>query len=120
MKVTIELDELAGLHATAKLSEYRQAELERVEKENANLEIECERQTKEINNLRYGLSTRPTTREFPPLLLQRIENAKDVLSHITPVPADSSGSFGEVEGDRFNAVYKTLQELYDVTRAEVL
>lgn len=40
MKVTVELDELAELHATAKLSEYRQAELERVKKENADLQAE--------------------------------------------------------------------------------
>ena len=59
-------------------------------------------------------------REVSPLLRQRIENAKDVLRQIVPVVADCDGSFGEVEGDRFNAVYKTLQELYDVTRAEVL
>lgn len=58
-------------------------------------------------------------REVSPLLRQRIENAKDVLRQITPVVADCDGSFGEVAGDRFNTVYKTLQELYDVTRAEV-
>ena len=120
MKVTVKLDELAELHSTAKLSEYRQAELERVKNENAALQIECERQAKEINGLRCELSTRPTTREVSPLLRQRIENAKDVLDHIVPVVADCDGSFGEVAGDRFNAVYKTLQELYDVTRAEVL
>lgn len=58
-------------------------------------------------------------REVSPLLRQRIENAKDVLRQITPVVADCDGSFGEVEGDRFNAVYNTLRELYDVTSAEV-
>lgn len=40
MKVTIELDELAELHTTAKLSEYRGAELERVKKENEGLRAE--------------------------------------------------------------------------------
>lgn len=59
-------------------------------------------------------------REVSPLLRQRIENAKDVLRFHTPVVANSDGSFDEVAGDRFNAVYKTLQELYDVTREEVL
>lgn len=59
-------------------------------------------------------------REVSPLLRQRIENAKDVLRQIVPVVADCKGSFGEVAGDCFNAVYKTLQELYDVIRAEVL
>lgn len=58
-------------------------------------------------------------REVSPLLRQRIENAKDVLRQITPVVADCDGSFGEVEGDRFNSVYNTLQELYDVLRVEV-
>ena len=58
-------------------------------------------------------------REVSPLLRQRIENAKDVLRQITPVMADTDGNYCEVAGDRFNAVYKTLQELYDVTRAEV-
>lgn len=37
MKVTVELDELAKLHTTAKLSEYRQEELQRVKKENEDL-----------------------------------------------------------------------------------
>ena len=58
-------------------------------------------------------------REVSPLLRQRIENAKDVLRQITPVIADCDGSFGEVAGDRFNSVYNTLQELYDVLRVEV-
>ena len=40
MMVTVELDELAELHTTAKLSEYRQAELERVKKENEDLRAE--------------------------------------------------------------------------------
>jgi len=58
-------------------------------------------------------------REVSPLLRQRIENAKDVLRQITPVIADTDGNYCEVAGDRFNTVYNTLQELYDVTRAEV-
>jgi hypothetical protein len=40
MKVTVKLDELAELYTTAKLSEYRQAELERVKKENEDLRAE--------------------------------------------------------------------------------
>jgi exonuclease V gamma subunit len=58
-------------------------------------------------------------REVSPLLRQRIENAKDVLRQITPVMADTDGNYCEVAGDRFNSVYKTLQELYDVLRVEV-
>lgn len=120
MKVTVELDELTELHSTAKLSEYRQVEMDLMKKENADLAVENERLAKENNNLRCELSTRPQQpREVSPLLRQRIENAKDVLRQITPVVADCDGSFGEVEGDRFNTVYNTLQELYDVTRAEV-
>ena len=119
MKVTIELDELVELHTTAKLSEYRQEELERVKKENADLEIERERQAKEINGLRCELSTKPTTREVSPLLRQRIENAKDVLREFTFVVADADGNYRDVSGDCFNTVYKTLQELYDATWVEV-
>lgn len=172
MKVTIELDELAELHTTAKLSEYRGAELDRVKKENANLAVECERQAKEINQLKSSImeaekelaawntaknATQPEAdaraylaehntpfedndvdkacvvirallartpepakpREVSPLLRQRIENAKDVLCQITPIVANSDGSFDEVAGDRFNVVYKTLTELYDVLRVEV-
>ena len=58
--------------------------------------------------------------EVSPLLRQRIENAKEALHQLSPVVANSDGSFDEIAGDRFNTVYKTLQELYDVTRAEVL
>ena len=116
----VELDELTELHSTAKLSEYRQAEMDRMRKENADLAVECERQSKEINDLRCELSTRPQPpREVSPLLRQRIENAKDVLHNIFPVVADNDGTYCEVAGDRFNTVYKTLQELYDVTMAEV-
>ncbi len=172
MNVTVELDELAALHSTAKLSDYRQTELERMKKENADLKIEGERQAKEISQqrerlieteqdlkkwteaaqtkkpyadanvfldehntpfegknvdaacevIRALLAAKPEAakpREVSPLLRQRIENAKDVLRQITPVIADCDGSFGEVAGDRFNAVYNTLQELYDVLRVEV-
>ena len=120
MNVTIELADLCEIHQSAELYDFMKGKSEEAEKKIADLQIECERQAKEINGLRCELSTRPTTREVSPLLRQRIENAKDVLRQIVPVVADCDGSFGEVEGDRFNAVYKTLQELYDVTRAEVL
>lgn len=172
MNVTVELDELVALHSTAKLSDYRQTELERTKKENADLLIEGERQAKEISQqrerlikteqdlkkwteaaqtekpyadanafldehntpfeskdvdaacevIRALLAAKPEAakpREVSPLLRQRIENAKDVLRQITPVMADTDGNYCEVAGDRFNTVYKTLQELYDVTRAEV-
>ena len=37
MMATVKLDELAELYSTAKVSEYRQAELQRVKKENEDL-----------------------------------------------------------------------------------
>lgn len=55
-----------------------------------------------------------------PLLKQRIENAADVLRQIESVPAYGDGTYPDVAGDRFNAVHKTLRELYDVAKAEVL
>lgn len=120
VKVSLSLGDLSAIHCAANCLEFADEKREALEKRNADLQIECERQAKEINGLRCELSTRPTTREVSPLLRQRIENAKDVLRQIVPVVADCDGSFGEVAGDRFNAVYNTLQELYDVTRAEVL
>ena len=101
MKVTVELDELAELHSTAKLSEYRQSELERVRKVNAYIEIVCERLTKENKNLRCELSTRPTTRELQSVTKTAISNAKDVLDH---------------PGDHFHTVYNALRDL--VSRLE--
>lgn len=51
MKVYVELDDLAELLSTAKLSEYRQTELDRVKKDNADNAIQCEKLAKEINLL---------------------------------------------------------------------
>jgi len=140
MKVTVELDELAELLTTAKLSKYRRAELERVKKENAEINSatakiveEWKARLKEYTDANADLQRTIDTlkqeierlknrkpREVSPLLRQRIENAKDVLRQITPVMADTDGNYCEVAGDRFNAVYKTLQGLYVATRAEVL
>ena len=117
MKVTIELDELVELHTTAKLSEYRQAELERVKKENADLEIVCERQAKEINGLRCELSTRPTTRELQPVTKTAISNAKDVLRALyQPITSEENLPNETVPGDRFHTVYNALRDL--VSRLE--
>lgn len=173
VKVEMSLGDLSMIHNAANCWEIADEKREALKKRNADLMIECERQAKEINQLRSRimeaekelvawnkaqnadkpeaearayldehntpfessdaekacdviralLATKPEVekpREVSPLLRQRIENAKDVLDHITPVVADCEGSLGEVAGDRFNAVYKTLQELYDVTSAEVL
>ena len=117
MKVTIELDELVELHTTAKLSEYRGTELERVNKENADLEIECERQAKEINGLRCELSTRPTTRELQPVTKTAISNAKDVLRALyQPITSEENLPNETVPGDRFHTVYNALRDL--VSRLE--
>ena len=117
MKVTIELDELAELHTTAKLSEYRQEELARVKKDNADLAVECERLAKEINGLRCELSTRPTTRELQPVTKTAISNAKDVLRALyQPITSEENLPNETVPGDRFHTVYKTLCDL--VSRLE--
>ena len=117
MKVTVELDELAEPLTTAKLSEYRQAELERVKNENAALQIECERQAKEINGLRCELSTRPTTRELQPVTKTAINNAKDVLRAIyQPITSEENLPNETVPGDRFHTVYNALRDL--VSRLE--
>ena len=117
MKVTIELDELVELHTTAKLSKYRQAELERVKKENADLMIECERLAKENNNLLCELSTRPTTRELQPVTKTAISNAKDVLRALyQPITSEENLPNETVPGDRFHTVYKALRDL--VSRLE--
>lgn len=120
VKVSLSLGDLFEIQSTANGWEISTKECEALAAQNNDLKVENERLAKENNNLRCELSTRPQQpREVSPLLRQRIENAKDVLRQITPVVADCDGSFGEVEGDRFNSVYNTLQELYDVLRVEV-
>ena len=117
MKVTVELDELAELLTTAKLSEYRQAELDCVINENAALQIECERQAKENKGLRCELSTRPTTRELQPDTKTAINNAKDVLRALyQPITSEENLPNETVPGDRFHTVYNALRDL--VSRLE--
>ena len=121
MTVTVELDELTELHSTAKLSEYRQAEMERVKKETANLAVECERLAKENNNLRCELSTRPTTRELQPVTKTAINNAKEALAaHYRSITSEDNLADETVPGDRFHAVYKTLRVLVDCLEQEGL
>ena len=119
-RLTEELDRVKNENAetnsaTAKIVEEWKARLKEYTDANAELQRTIDTLKQEIERTK---NRKP--REVSPLLRQRIENAKDVLDHIIPVVADCDGSFGEVAGDRFNAVYKTLQELYDVTMAEVL
>ena len=117
MKVTVELDEMVELHSTAKLSEYRQEELERVKKKNANLAVERETQAKEINELRCELSTRPPTRELHPDTKTAIIHANDVLRALyQPIMSEENLPNETVPGDRFHTVYKTLRDL--VSRLE--
>lgn len=114
MKVTVELDELAELLTTAKLSEYRQAEQERVNKVKADIEVVCEKLAKENKNLRCELSTRPTTRELQPVTKTAISNAKEALAaHYRPITSEDRLADETVPGDRFHAVYKTLRVLVD-------
>ena len=117
MKVAIELDELAELHTTAKLSESRQAELERVKRENANFAVECERLAKENNNLRCELSTRSTTRKLQPVTKTAICNANDVLfAFCRVITSEENLQNKTVPADQFHTVYKTLRDL--VSRLE--
>ena len=119
MKVTVELDELAELLTTAKLSEYRQAELERVKNENAALQIECERQAKEINGLRCELSTRP--REIAEVTKTAIKNANEALRALyRPIVSEEDAANESVPGDRFQTIYKTLRVLVDRLEQEGL
>ena len=119
MKVTVELDELDELHTTAKLSKYRKAELERVKKENADLEIECKRQAKEINDLRCELSTKP--REIAEVTKTAIKNANEVLrAFYRPIIPEEDAANESVPGDRFQAMYKTLRVLVDRLEQEGL
>ena len=112
MKVTVELDELIALHSTAKLFEDRQADMESMTKEIANLEIECERQAKEINDLRRELSTRPTTRELHPDTKTAIIHANDVLRTFYRIISSEENLPNEtVAADRFHAVYDALKNL---------
>ena len=112
MKVTVELDELTELHSTAKLSEYRQAEMDRMKKENADLAVESEKLAKENNDLRHELSTRPTTRELHPDTKTAIIHANDVLrAFYRPIASEENLPNETVPADRFHAVYDALKNL---------
>ena len=117
----VELDELTELHSTAKLSEYRQAEMDRMKKENTDLAVECEKLAKGYNDLRCELSTRPTTRELQPVTKTAINNAKEALAaHYRPITSGDNLADETVPGDRFHAVYKTLSDLVSQLELEGL
>ena len=139
VKVSLSLGDLSAILCAANCLEFTNEKCEALEKRNAEInsttaEIveEWKARLKEYTDANAELHRTIDTlkqeierlknrkpREVSPLLRKRIENAKDVLRQITPVVADCDGSFGEVAGDRFNSVYNTLQELYDVLRVEV-
>ena len=114
VKVEMSLGDLSMIHNAANCWEIADEKREALEKRNADLEIECERQAKEINGLRCELSTRPTTRELQPVTKTAISNAKDVLRALyQPITSEENLPNETVPGDRFHAIYKTLRVLVD-------
>jgi molecular chaperone GrpE (heat shock protein) len=132
MTVTVELDELVELHSTAKLSEYRQAELERVKNENAETNSatakiveEWKARLKEYTDANAELQRTIDTlkqeverlnnrnpRELQPVTKTAINNAKEVLdAHYRPIVSEEKLADETVPGDRFHAVYNTLRDL---------
>lgn len=112
VKVEMSLGDLSMIHNAANCWEIADEKREALEKRNADLLIECERQAKEINNLRCELSTRPTTRELQPVTKTAINNAKDVLRALyQPITSEENLPNETVPGDRFNTVYNTLRDL---------
>ena len=117
MNVTLELADLCEIHQSAELYDFMKGKSEEAEKKIADLQIECERQAKEINGLRCELSTRPTTRELQPVTKTAISNAKDVLRALyQPITSEENLPNETVPGDRFHTVYNALRDL--VSRLE--
>ena len=121
VKVSLSLGDLSAIHCAANCFEFADEKREALEKRNADLQIECERQAKEINGLRCELSTRPTTRELQPVTKTAINNAKEALAaHYRPITSEDRLADETVPGDRFHAVYKTLRVLVDCLEHEGL
>ena len=117
VKVEMSLGDLSMIHNAANCWEIADEKREALEKRNADLEIECERQAKEINGLRCELSTRPTTRELQPVTKTAISNAKDVLRALyQPITSEENHPNETVPGDHFHTVYDALRDL--VSRLE--
>lgn len=117
MNVTLELADLCEIHQSAELYDFMKGKSEEAEKKIADLQIECERQAKEINGLRCELSTRPTTRELQPVTKTAIGNAKDVLRALyRPITSEENLPNETVPGDHFHTVYNALRDL--VSRLE--
>lgn len=117
MNVTLELADLCEIHQSAELYDFMKGKSEEAEKKIADLQIECERQAKEINGLRCELSTRPTTRELQPVTKTAISNANDVLRALyRPITSEENLPNETVPGDHFHTVYNALRDL--VSRLE--
>ena len=117
VKVEMSLGDLSMIHNAANCWEIADEKREALEKRNADLMIECERQAKEINGLRCELSTRPTTRELQPVTKTAISNANDVLRALyQPITSEEDLPNETVPGDHFHTVYKALRDL--VSRLE--
>ena len=121
MNVTLELADLCEIHQSAELYDFMKGKSEEAEKKIADLQIECERQAKEINGLRCELSTRPTTRELQPVTKTAISNAKEALRALyRPDISEEDAANESVPGDRFYTIYKTLRVLVDRLEQEGL
>lgn len=117
MNVTLELADLCEIHQSAELYDFMKGKSEEAEKKIADLQIECERQAKEINGLRCELSTRPTARELQPVTKTAISNANDVLRALyRPITSEENLPNETVPGDHFHTVYNALRDL--VSRLE--
>ena len=116
-KVEMSLDDLSMIYNAYSRLKIADEKREALEKRNADLEIECERQAKEINGLRCELSTRPTTRELQPVTKTAISNAKEALAaHYRPITSEDNLADETVPADRFHTVYNALRDL--VSRLE--
>ena len=117
VKVEVSLGDLARIHDAANCWSNANNERSKLAKKNEDLVAECERQAREINNLRCELSTRATARELQPVTKTAINNAKDVLRALyQPITSEENLPNETVPGDRFHSVYKTLHDL--VSRLE--
>lgn len=121
MKVELSLGDLARIHDAANCWSVANNERSKLAKKNEDLVAECERQAREINNLRCELSTRPTARELQPVTKTAINNAKEALkAHYGTITSEENATNETVPGDRFYAVYKTLRVLVDRLEQEGL
>lgn len=119
MNVTLELADLVEIYKRADLYDFMKGRSEEAEKKIAAIEIECERQAKEINGLRCELSTRPS--EIAEVTKTAIKNANEALRALyRPIVSEEDAANESVPGDRFQTIYKTLRVLVDRLEQEGL